>query len=713
MYKTLKISILLLLPLTIFGQKTAKDWLKSADTYFENQSYQQALQAYEAFRTLEPANTEVLLPLGITYLKVGNIDEAKNILQYLVEQKKAEDKVYFFLAQSQHANGEYKEAIANFKKYLSLIKSTAPERKLTKEFIKRCANGLNFPDNTAAVFVQNMGDKVNSLYDDFGPVLSPSSDEKVYFSSAREGNIGGLRNAEGLRDDKAGSFCADMFVTKVTNGDWSEPKPLSYLINSPQHDVVLDFNSDGQQMYYFRGFTLFSGEIYVDTFKSFEERSLNVTPFRSPMTAPDYGDGTPFFVNDTLLFFSSRRAGGFGGADLYFTLYQNGAWTTPQNMGKNINTAYDEITPFLAIDGRTLYFSSNNDAGLGDFDIYKTVFDDQTLGWSKAENIGTPINSAGEDAFFRLSSDGTKGYFSSKRKDGLGGRDLYIAYYKNPLAEQDIVSTPDLFFKVKKKDKKNDDDEKNDLNKIKNYKFSSFTYDKDADLLSARNRTNLDNMVDFLTKNPNVRVVLASHSEETTTLDLDAFLAVKRAEKISDFLIKNGCNPLQISVLGCGAGFPLAQNIIEGNTNKIGQKFNRRVDLYFQNYQKLPVKLDIDEQIVPEYMQSGENFRFKNIIKGLSYRVQIASLKQMYQGDILKKYPDVLIEKAPNSDMYNFSIGLFTAYSNADRLQKDLVAQGITTAQVIPYINGFSVQNDAKNHVSQYSDLQNFVNKKK
>jgi outer membrane protein OmpA-like peptidoglycan-associated protein len=713
MYKLLKISILLLLPMFGFGQKTAKEWLKDAETYFENQRYERSLSAFLEYRKLEPTNSEVFAKLGASCYEIGDIDDAKRYLNYALEQKRVDDKTYLYMAKTLHANHEFKEAILQYKKYLTLIKSSASDRKMVKDDIKRCAAGLNFPDNNSKVFVQNMGDKVNSNFDDFGPVISPSSDDKIYFSSSRIGTVGGLRSEDGLRDDKLGAYCSDMFSTKVSNGDWGEPKALSYLINSPRCDVILDFSSDGKQMYYYRGYNLFSGDIFVDTFKLFDERTLKTTPLKSPMNS-EYGDGTPFFVNDTMMLFSSRMKSGRGGLDLYYSLYENGAWKTPQSFGNQVNSLYDEICPFLATDGRTLYFSSNNPKGVGSFDIYKSVFDEEKLLWSVPENLGFPINSAGEDAYFRLSSDGTKGYFSSKRKEGMGERDLYIAYFKSALAEQDNVSVPDLFFKVRKKDlEKSENNDDKPENKIVNYKFSALTYDKDADLVSAKNKISLDNMVALLTKNPTVKVVLVSHSEETSTLDLDAFLSVKRAEKVSEYLIKNGCKASQISVMGCGSSFTLAQNTTDGNPNKIGQKFNRRVDLFFQNYQKLPVKLEFEEQIIPDYMQSGEYFRFKNIYKGLSYRVQIASMKQLYQGEVLKKYPDVTIEKALGNDNYDFSIGIFASFESANNLQKDLVKQGITGATVVPYVSGFNVTDNVKNLLPQYPDLQNYAAKKK
>ncbi len=712
MYKILKISILLFFPLFLFAQKSAKEWRKDADTYLDKQCYERSLAAYLEYRKLNPKDNDIYPEMGKCAYEIGAYDDAKRFLTYAFEQKSVATSAYLSMGKTMQALGEYKDAIANYKKYLTLIKSSASDRRMVKDEIKRCASGLNFTDNNSKVFVQNMGDKVNSDGDDFGPIISPNSDEKIYFSSARSISVGGLRDEEGIRDSKFGQYCADIYTTKISSGDWAEPKALSYLINSPRHDVALDFSKDGTLMFYYKGFNLFSGEIYVDTFKTFDERTLNSTPLNSPMNGLA-GDGTPFFANDSVMIFSSRRSGGFGGADLYYSIFQNEKWSDAKNFGNNVNSGYDEVSPFLATDGRTLYFSSNHTNGIGDFDIYKCIFDDKTLAWSLPENLGIPINSAGEDAFFRLTKDGTKGFFSSKRKDGYGKRDLYTAYYKSPLAEQVNLSEPDFFFKVKPTELANSNQEdENAAAKIITYKFYPIVYDKDADLLSGKNKATLDAMIDFLNRNENVKVTIVSHSDETTNIDLDAFLSVKRAEKISEFMVKNACKAQQINILGCGSSFPIADNVSDGQPNKIGQKLNRRLELFFHNYQKLPVKLEFDETLVPEYMQSDEHFRFKNIYKGLSYRVQVASMKQMYQGDVLRKYPDVTVEKNGIKDTYDFSIGMFTSFQNADRLQKDLQAQGIN-AIVVPYISGLSVVDTVKNYSSQYPDLQNFMKNKK
>lgn len=101
----------------------------------------------------------------------------------------------------------------------------------------------------------------------------------------------------------------------------------------------------------------------------------------------------------------------------------DGVWGKPENLGPNVNTAYDEDAPFLSDDGHTLYFASRGHPGYGNFDIYKTVLKDGK--WDKPENLGLPINSPAHDIFMVQNKDGNIGFFSSGRKGGKGDMDIY------------------------------------------------------------------------------------------------------------------------------------------------------------------------------------------------------------------------------------------------------------------------------------------------
>ena len=120
------------------------------------------------------------------------------------------------------------------------------------------------------------------------------------------------------------------------------------------------------------------------------------------------------------LYFASDRPGGYGGRDLYrLTRLPNGDWSKAQNMGPEINTPYDEDSPFIAVNNKTLYYASNGPESMGGFDIF-VIFRDEENNWSKPANMGFPINSTGDDIYYTTTVDGLRGYLSSFRKNGFG-----------------------------------------------------------------------------------------------------------------------------------------------------------------------------------------------------------------------------------------------------------------------------------------------------
>ena len=123
---------------------------------------------------------------------------------------------------------------------------------MIKDHILRCSIGLRLSGIPSQTLVENLGPQVNSPEDDFRPVLSPNHTDKLYFSSNRESALGGPRDEEGM-EDPFGRVPTDMFSTSVYNGAWTQANPMSYLLNSPRYETVLDFSENGTQLYYFKG----------------------------------------------------------------------------------------------------------------------------------------------------------------------------------------------------------------------------------------------------------------------------------------------------------------------------------------------------------------------------------------------------------------------------------------------------------------------------
>ncbi len=707
-----------------------KDIRREADAYFDHQLYAKALDNYTMLQRSNPKDNDIKMRIGICSYFTNDLEQAQKYLSFFIDgENGTEPQACFYLGRCAHEQLQFKEAIRFYKLYLRLQSGlNETQRRGLVDDIKRCASGQLLVAKDKTTLVENLGDKVNGSGDDFAPVLSPNNDEKIYFSSARAGNVGGLRDPKGLKDEIFGSYAADIYSAKITGGEWASVTQLNTLLNTPRQDVILDFNAKGTVMFFFKGFNLQSGEILVDTFRQNSDDNLTYLPtFRSPLDAAG-GDGYMQFFNDSTLLFSSRRAGGFGGNDLYITELRNGVWAEPKNLGPHINTPYDELSPFLAADGRTLYFSSNSTQSTGGFDIFRIKFDDMKQDWTAATNVGFPINSAGDDLFFRVAKDGQKAFYSSNRKDNgsFGGSDIYVAYFKTVQEEQLVVSEPLLFSQVAEyfatQQENNEENgtsvttnvvspEQSVENKATFYEFNSLYYNSEDDILGPVNVRQLNKISRLMNDFPQLKIQLTAHSDPSEKADYDLFFSMKRSEKISDYLIKNGVRASQILLKSCGSNYPIAKNIVDGNLYPAGQRMNRRLDIQIKNIGNLPLRISISAPEVSEFMAAAEGTRYRNVSKDLSYKVQVAAIKQMYKGELITKYSDAGIEKSADTPTYLYTLGLFKTLSSAEQLRKEIAQkENIKTAFIVAYIGGVRVSlEEAKQYQTVYSDLANYV----
>ena len=701
------------------AQNSANKIKDKANQYFEYQRYSEALQYFQRYNKLKSNDKDIRLKIGICHYFTNDVDVAIKYFSSLTDNVKKPDPVaLFYLGCAHHAKHDFKEAIAYYKSFLKHGSSDDPNRKAVKDEIRRCGNAMRIVYQEKLAIVENLGEKVNTPYDEFAPVQSPNYEDKMYFSSARKGNLGGLRDKKGMLHEIKGKYSSDIFSANIHNGEWTNPKRLSSLVNSPQNDVALDFSDTGKAMFIFKGFDLYSGKILVDSFRAVEDKPLYPPRFKGPMSA-ERADRDPYFFNDTVVIFSSIIEGGYGGSDLYIAQRSNGIWSKPQNLGPQVNSAYDETSPFLSVDGRALYFSSNNIIGMGGYDVYKTTFNDYKKEWSEVTNLGVPINSSRDDIHFRLDQDGSKAYFASSRIGGYGKRDLFVAYFKSQQMEQITQSTPAGFHTIAfenlfKKQIYSDIASVSETNYYKgemiDFEMEPLFYDSDEDVLNSNNIKALNNLINTIKEYPQIKVELVGNSDKSDQAKFALYFSVKRAEKIADYLKNNGINDSNIIVKGCGANFPIAKDDIGAAPNFLGQRFNRRIDVVLHNTNRTPLNVLTDLPEVEEAMASNKGVFYKRAIKGLSYKVQVAEIKQNYNSDIIVKFPDATVETTANSNYYRYTVGLYQTFESAEILRKNLIRQGVTIAKVVPYVNGLPLsEREWESQTSNYPDLMNFI----
>lgn len=711
--------ILFLIPVSVSQLHSQKEILRLADTYFSNQIYQKAVKYY--LSAGKEANEEdVQYKLAVCYYELNDLTKAKQLFQKLYDNRYNKREVNYYLAKISHNEWEFENAISQYKTYLRKLPKDHKDRKMIIGLIKRSANGLKLAYQPQKSFIENMGPVINSPMDEFRVIQSKNFPEKYYLSSNRDGSTGGKRNKEGLKDEEYGKCNTDMYVVEGKEGIWGEVMPLSALINSSQHDVLQGFNEDGSVMFFTKGFDYKTSNILVDTFRTERTASDFPNEFLAKIKG-GLGDSHLNIYNDSTILFSSKREGGYGGYDIYVTQQREGRWTEPHNLGPSINTAYDEISPFLANDGRSLFFSSNNEKSIGGFDVFRSLFLPEQFAWEKAENIGMPVNSGSDDTEYVITQGGKTALFSSDRKEGYGGKDIYISYLKevenaqlsNALSEVLFIPTDIKTDTVNETIIANTELPNDEIVgppvKVRDYLIKPLYYGDDEILLTSENKRQLNSIVEMLQIYPPIKIELACNTAEEGINAYELYFSIKRAEKVVGYLRKNGVDLNRIYVKGLGNNYPIAKEIKSGGNLKISQKNNRRIDIIVHNADGLPLVLNEDYQDIPDDFQDYKFEDYKSAIKGLSYKVQIAKVNQLYQNEILNNYDDATIEKDLINNSYLYTLGLYNRYNTARVLQDELVNGQFKNATVVPYINGIRIDKSAvENYISSYPDLAKF-----
>ncbi len=376
---------------------------------FKDENYSQALIYLSSYYEQKPSDLETHLKLAICHYHNNDMNAASiHITTLLKLQKKLPPKLFLYKAYLSHDKGAFNEAIQYYKIYLRSSKIDNEARRDVKKAILNCANGLQLQYQSKNSSVQNLGTEVNGNMDDAFPIPSPNYDDLVYFSTNRLGSW-------------------DMYGATFSReaGDNTSLFPLE--VNSNKQEQLIDFNRAGSAMRFLRYDSDNVPQVLVDTFR--QDDTHKVMDFPNIPLPIQVGDSTLYFFNDSILLFASAQLEGYGGYDLFLSQRIRGQWATPKNLGETINSQYDELAPFLAEDGLTLYFSSNHTRrSIGGLDIFKSQFDVDEEAWSPPQNLGLVINSAQEDSNFKMSASGLQAFFNSNRWNGQGKHDLYIAY---------------------------------------------------------------------------------------------------------------------------------------------------------------------------------------------------------------------------------------------------------------------------------------------
>jgi hypothetical protein len=399
-------------------KKKIKTFIKEGDANFAIEDYYNGLLEYNKVLALDSKHDKANVYATICKVRLGYAaDSCVTNIERL--QTSMYPDARYYLAKIKHKQKNVDEAIALLNTYiLTPKKKRLHTDEETDYFLNVCKSAKNLVAKPHRSIIKNIGKSINSTAADYVPVVVPD-ESAMYFTSRRSGSSNNVK-------DEVGVFKEDVYVSYKDGDVWQTAQNMGEPINTENNDACVAISPDGQRMIIYRtAADKVSGDLYLTTAGSnnkWTEPQLMGKEINS-----QFIETSACFSNDTSEFyFSSNRPGGYGGKDIYrIKKLPNGRWALPFNLGPNINTLYDEDAPFLHPDGITLYFSSKGHSTMGEYDVFKSLINEETNQFNKPENLGYPINSVGNDIFFVLNVDGQKGYYSSVKEDTYGSSDIY------------------------------------------------------------------------------------------------------------------------------------------------------------------------------------------------------------------------------------------------------------------------------------------------
>ena len=590
-----------LAPVLLSGCRSAK--LSDADEQYARGEYHAAMLTYKKIYNKLTRREErqqrgvVAFRLGECYRHLNMAANASGAYRNALRYNYPDSMVLLYLAQSQHMEGKYKEAIKSYEQFLE----KAPKNVLARDGLRGSQNAARIKANPTRYKVA-AAKLFNSRRADFCPMFFDAAHDVLYFTSSTEKSKGTAKS------EVTGTKNSDIYFSKKNEkGVWQRPEAVDGELNTDFDEGITSFSPDGTTMYLAKARREENASTSVEIFTSQRSEAKWSAPVKLEITADTlsaYGD--PAVSPDgNWLYFSSDMPGGQGGKDLWRINLKERVGSL-ENLGDVINTPGDERFPYVRSDS-VLYFSSNGHAGMGGLDIYRATLT-PSGGWN-VENMGWPMNSSYDD-FGITFGDGESGFFSSNRNDARGYDHIY-SFVKPELKitisgyvlDRDEEPVPNAVIRIVGDDGSNQkaigktdgtfqfnlqrgvkyvmmagakgymngkqefvsDMAEEDAEYAVDFILAAMTkpqvienifYDFDKATLRPESKTALDSMVMILKDNPQIVIEMASHTDRWGNDNYNLKLSDRRAQSVVDYLIAAGIDPSRLRPKGYGETRP-------------------------------------------------------------------------------------------------------------------------------------------------------------
>lgn len=600
--------------------KKAIEYYVASDNFRVRGQLDQAISLLKQAVTKDSKFEEAYFRLGLTYRAAGNLAEAcrnfekgLSLAQTLPKQK----QYYFILSEAYLRQGFYTQSISNSENFLKVEKFDKAKLEQIKVWQSQAAFSINNNGKQLAYSISPLSDTVNAQPMQYFPTITADQTELIFT----------IRFGSEHNDNE------DIVVSKKANGRWSKPVSLSDQINSSFREGASTISADGRKLIFTicgpRGCDLYESNKIGTNWSKPQNLGAGVNTAGWEAQPSLSADGSE-------LYFVSDRRGGVGGYDIWYSRKaSDGNWGKAINLGRPINTAFDEIAPFIHVNNNNLYYSSNGLPGFGSYDIYMSEKSGST--WQIPQNLGAPLNDFTDQYSFTVTSDGLQAYYS--KEEGKNTSKIYVTSIPDGLQVAkrgnvvkgkviDAVSKKQLAARIELKDLSSGliatsvisdsltgeylivlpGKSEYGLHTTKQgYLFTSLNFDySDADLdtplelmiemqpirksafltlnniffetnqhaILEKSTSELDELVLFLINNPTLIIEISGHTDNTGAETYNKQLSLKRANSVGDYLKSKGIAENRVKEIGYGSQKPVKSNDSEKNRRE-----NRRIEV--------------------------------------------------------------------------------------------------------------------------------------
>ncbi|MCK5028699.1 MAG: PD40 domain-containing protein [Bacteroidales bacterium] len=417
--------VILIALITIIGYSTAfpqsknalKDAFYEAEYYILYEDYNEALGLYLNLLNNGLDNAYINHRIGECYLQIPGqknksipyLEEAcENITKVIKEgafkETNAPIRTIFYLACAYQVNNELDKAIETFERFKQKL---ADNKIYNTDYIEKqilsCEIAKEFMNNPIDVKESNIGDRINDGFPNIRPVISSNENCMVYVSKLK--------------------FYDAIFFTKKVDNEWTTPRNITPELSSDGNIYSCFLSSYGKTLLLYK-YDSYNSDIYI-SHRIKNERWTTPEKLNKHINSKYQETFASLSEDGKTIYFVSDRKGGFGGTDIYKSVFdeKTNDWGKAINLGIEINTSLNEETPILSKDGGKLFFSSQGHYNMGGFDIFYAQLNENGK-WEKPRNLGYPINSTDDNLFFFPVGDGTNAYVSKFDQNGFGQEDI-------------------------------------------------------------------------------------------------------------------------------------------------------------------------------------------------------------------------------------------------------------------------------------------------